>query len=341
MMPMLLSLLSLAAGLALLIGGADLLVRGVSALARAVGVPPLVVGLTVVAFGTSMPEVVVNTMSAARQTTDLAFGNIVGSCAINIGFVLAITALIRPLTVEPSVITREIPMMLLGVAAIMVMSADVRLSGGAVNSLNRSDGIVLLLLFCVFLYSTVMTALMARHTDALVAEVQVEQGEAQVQAMRRSLWTDAGFTVAGLIGVAAGGRITVDAAVTIATSLSVPPNVIGLTLVSFGTTLPELATGILAARRGHADIAIGNVVGSNIFNILFIGGMVSTIHPITVPPGGYFDLIFMAALSAALLPVAIRGPRRITRAEGAALLAAYLICLSYRSFSVVAMAARS
>jgi cation:H+ antiporter len=169
-----------------------------------------------------------------------------------------------------------------------------------------------------------------------VAEVRVEQGEAQARA--RSLWIDAGFTVAGLVGVAGGGRITVDAAVSIARALNIPNNVIGLTLVSFGTTLPELATGILAARRGHADIAIGNVVGSNIFNILFIGGLVSTIHPVAVPPGGYFDLIFMAALSAALLPVAIRGPRRITRAEGVTLLAAYLVCISYRTISVVALA---
>jgi cation:H+ antiporter len=329
-------------GLGLLLGGADILVRGVSALARAAGVPPIIVGLTLVAFGTSLPEVVINTMSAAKGETGLAFGNIVGSCAINIGFVLALTAIIRPLDVEPSIITREMPIMLLAVGALLVLSEDRFLNQSSENALVRGDGIMLLLVFCVFLYSVVGAAMAPRAQRALAHDPFVEEVTENVErgqgpgagGKTQPTWLSVLLTIAGLVGVGVGGRLALQGAISIAEALSIPEVIIGLTLVSFGTTLPELATSVMAARRGQADVAIGNIVGSNIFNMLFIGGIVSTIRPITMPVGGQADLLFMAGLCFILLPIARRGPRKITRAEGCTLLAGYLVYVSWRIWSV-------
>jgi cation:H+ antiporter len=322
-------------GLALLLAAADLLVRGVCALAAALGVPPLVIAMTIVAFGTSTPEVVVNVISAAHGEGGLAFGNIVGACAVNVGFVLALTALIRPLTVETTIISREIPMMLLAAAGFVVVSEDTFLNRSPVSVLDRSDGLILLLLFCVFLYYTIMQ-LAAQRPDAFVAEVSQKMTEAQkllpMPRPRPTLrWRDAALTLGGLVGVAVGGRLAVTGAVGVARGLGVPEVIIGLTLVSFGTTLPELATCIQAARRGQADIVLGNVVGSNIYNLLFIGGLVATISPAVVPDGGLIDVLFMGVLCALLLPIAIRGPRQITRGEGALLLLSYIGYMLYRT----------
>jgi cation:H+ antiporter len=327
---MLLSVILLVVGLALLIGGADLLVRGVSALAAAIGVSPLIIGLTVVAFGTSTPEIVVNTVSALRGETSLAFGNIVGACALNIGFVLAISALIRPLDVHITVITREIPMLLLAVAAILIMSEDVLLNGNGPNVLHRGDGLILLLLFSVFLYYITLQAVANKTSDPLLAEISAE---APAPPKRSSAGKNALIMVAGMVGVGIGGRMTVSGAVALAEGLGVPREIIGLTLISFGTTLPELTTSVIAARRGHADIAIGNVVGSCIFNIVCIGGIVATIHPISIPPGGRGDLLLLALLSFALWPIVLFGTRRISRLEGGLLLGTYLVYTTYRTLT--------
>jgi cation:H+ antiporter len=323
--------LILIVGLAILLGGADILVRGVSSVARALGVPPLVIGLTVVAFGTSTPELVLSFLAALRGETGLTFGNIVGANTANIGLVLAAAAIVRPFAVEVSMITREIPMMLLGVAGMFVLSMDGWLAGrgfGNGDVLARGDGLMLLLLFGVFIYYTVSDALRRRGTgveaklaaDPFAQEVQ----ESKAVPRGRALWKDALLVLGGLVGVAIGGRLAVGAAVKLAEQVGVPQHIIALTIVSWGTTLPELATGIIAARRGQGDIAIGNVVGSVIYNLLCVGGLVATINPIPLPPGGYVDLLFMAALATALLPLSIRGPRRITRGEGCALLFCYL-----------------
>jgi cation:H+ antiporter len=238
---------------------------------------------------------------------------------------LAITAIYRPLAVQKSIITREIPMLLLAVAALVVMSEDVRLNGAANDSLSRADGVLLLLIFCVFVYSMVSQAFDKRSSDAFVADV-VQEERAVVD---RPLWIDAGWTIAGLIGVAAGGRIAVVGATGIAQAAGISEVVIGLTIVSFGTTLPELATTIIAARKGQGDLAIGNVIGSNIYNLLFIGGLVSVINPIPIPPGGETDLLLMAGLCFALLPITLR-QRRVTRGEGVLLAIVYLGYTAFR-----------
>jgi cation:H+ antiporter len=327
---MLIHVLVLLVGLTLLVGGANVMIRGATALAAAMGVPSVVIGLTIVAFGTSAPELVVNTTAAASGQTELAFGSIVGSSTINLGWVLAVTALVRPIKVEPSIISREIPMMLLATVAFTIL-AMYRVTEQALDNLvTRGNGLILLLLFGVFLYYTISNIIQkpkkVQQADPFIAEI--------VEDVERKEPLSKGFsllmTVAGLVGVVTGGRVTVHGAVEIATALGISPFIIGLTIISFGTTLPELVTGILAARRGEGDIAIGNVVGSNIFNLLFVGGVVSCLSPIRVPEGGGGDLIALAALSLVTLPIAIRGHRTVTRAEGVFLLSMYFGYLIWR-----------
>ena len=327
---MLLLCLFLIIGLIFLVGGAQVMIRGATALAKVFHAPPVVIGLTIVAFGTSAPELVVNCTAAISRQTELAFGNVVGSCTLNLGWVLAITALVKPIKVERSIISREIPMMLLATAAFFVLAADRILNGAPENMLTRGNGVVLLLLFGVFLYYTIASILLApkkvQEVDPFLEEIKDALERRKALSKSASL----AMTIGGLAALVMGGRLTVYAAVKMATAMGVPEFLIGLTIISFGTTLPELVTGILAARRGEGDIAIGNVVGSNIFNLLFIGGTVSIIHPISVPRGGIADLLVLTTLSALALPIAIRGPRIVTRSEGFFLLLLYLSYLAWR-----------
>jgi cation:H+ antiporter len=320
----------LVAGLLLLIGGAYVMIRGATALATAFRVPSVVIGLTIVAFGTSAPEFVVNCTAASSGQPELAFGNVIGSCTINLGWVLAIAALVRPIKVERSIISREIPMMLLATAAFSVLAADRFFDRATEDFVTRGNGVILLLLFGVFLYYTISTILLApkkvRETDPFIEEIA--DNLERRKPLSKSL--SVVMTIGGLVALVCGGRLTVYAAVKIATAIGIPEFIIGLTIISFGTTLPELITGILATRRGEGDIAIGNVVGSNIFNLLFIGGTVSVIRPIPVPVGGITDLVFLTALSALVLPICIRGQRTVTRFEGAFLLCLYLTYLTWR-----------
>lgn len=323
------------AGLAILLAGARYFVGGIAAFAAALGAPPLVIGMTVVAFGTSTPELVVNSLSAFRGSTGLAFGNVTGSCIVNIGFVLAITAMIRPMRVEPSLITREIPMMIVGAAAVLIEGNDRFLDGAAANVWSRTDGFVLLLFFAIFLYYTARQAMAARSTDAFITEVREETERAP---RPRPMWQEGVLTLAGLAGVTLGAQLTVDSAVNLARGAGLSEAVIGLTVISLGTTLPELATCVMAARRGDADLALGNVVGSNIFNLLGIGGLVSAIHPVPIPSAGQPDLLMMALLIIVLLPVAIRSGRTITRGEGGFLFVLFALYLGWRLSAAIAAA---
>lgn len=318
--------LLLMASLALLLTAANYFVEGISAIAESLGVPKLVIGMTVVAFGTSTPELVINSMSAAQGSTDLAFGNIVGACLVNVGVVLAVTAMMAPLRVESALITRELPMLTVAVVAIVVLGSDQYFDGTPGSTWTRSDGLILLLLFGIFLYYTTWGALGASRSDSFLKDVREETA----RTSRRGLWVQIAYTVGGLVGVSFGADWTVDFAVQIARGLGVSEAVIGLTIISVGTTLPELATCVLAARRGDPDLALGNIVGSNLFNLLCIGGIVSVIRPIPIPAGGQVDLLVMAFLSAALLPLALRGGRVITWGEGAFLLLVYVGFLAWR-----------
>lgn len=322
----------LAGSLALLLLAARYFVDGISSIAAALGVPPLVIGMTVVAFGTSTPELVVNALSAAQGSTSLAFGNIAGSCIVNIGFVLGVTALIQPLRVEPSLITREIPMMIVGVLAVLIFANDRFLDAATENVWTRTDALALLLLFGIFLYYTTRQAISAPKSDAFIAEVREE-----TQSLTpRDLGKQSVLAILGLIGVSFGANWTVEYAVNLARLIGLSEVVIGLTVISLGTTLPELATCVLAARRGNPDIALGNVVGSNIFNLLCVGGIVGAIRPVPIPAGGVEDLLVMSFLAIVLLPIAIRSQRTITRGEGAFLLVTLIAYLTWRITSSTA-----
>ncbi len=326
---MMVHLLLLIVGLVLLLGGGDLLVRGASALARGFGVPPLVIGLTVVAFGTSAPELSVNLSAALQGNSEISFGNIIGSNIANIGLILGFAALIRPLAIQGVIITREIPMMVLASFLALIAGMDIHLRNAS-NVFDRSDGLIFLLIFAVFLFYTVGDVIRKRKEDPLL-----EQAE---EVSRRRSCKKAFFNfllfLAGLILLVAGGRVAVEAAVTVAELLGIPRVVIGLTIIAVGTSLPELVTSVIATWKGQTDIAIGNVVGSNIFNLLLVNGLCAVVRPIPVPAsGGIVDLLMMVLLSLLLLPLCLTDTRRIVRWEGVLLLLLYLGFNSWRIYA--------
>jgi cation:H+ antiporter len=316
-----LDVLMLVGGLGLLVVGGEWLVRGSVSLARSFGVPSLIVGLTVVAFGTSAPELVVNLVAAWRGQSDVGFGNIVGSNIANVGLLLGMTALVRPLPVQRDLLRRDLPMMLLSTVVVLILAEDQRLTGRETDQFNRDDGIVLLTLFGVFLYATLMAAWSKREDD-LPAVGPAAPAAVPTSAMPR--WKATLFVVLGLVLLTVGGQWTVAAAESLAIAAGIPQVVVALTVVAVGTSLPELVTCVLAARKGETDLAVGNIVGSNIYNLLLVFGLTATISPVTLPPAGVIDLLVMLVFSAALLPLALTG-RRLNRAEGLGLLASYVV----------------
>lgn len=326
---MLLNSLQFLGGLLLLLGGGEALVRGAGAIARGLGVPPVVVGLTVVAFGTSAPEFVVAVTGAATGAGGIAFGNVAGANIINIAFILGLTAVIHPLVVHPTIITRELPMLLLAMCAALVLSLD-QLLGGGDNMLLRGDGLMLCLLFAVFVYYTVM-ALRKTGTDEFVEAAQAVGWRLRVKTML----TPVGYVLLGLAGLGVGGNLLVTSAVEIAGQLGMTPAAIGLTIVAIGTTFPELATSLLAARRGEADLAVGNVVGSNIFNILLVLGTASVVAPIEVPARGPVSLGIGTGLTLLLILLIYTGKLRIRRMEGVLLLSVFAGYIAWVVLSTV------
>lgn len=314
---MMLALLLVTLGLALLVVGGQLLINGASAMARRFGFSDMFIGLTVVAFGTSLPETAVNVAGSLRGQSDICFGNVIGSNIANIGVILALCAIMRPLAIHPGIVRREIPMMILAAAVTLVIAAD--------GVFDRADGGVLLLLFCVFLYYTIGDVIAARKDDAFA-----QQAVETAPARGFSSFAAVGCVIAGLALLIVGGRLTIHNASTLAEAAGVPDVIVGLTLVAIGTSLPELVTSLIAATRGRSDLAVGNVVGSNIFNLFFIEGLSATLAPVPVPDGGWIDLVVMAGASLVLLPLAITHRGRIVRLEGALLLAGYLAYVVWR-----------
>lgn len=321
-MELIVSIVLLLAGLAMLIVGGDLLVRGATNLARLLGVSELVIGLTVVAFGTSAPELAVNVLAAWEDRGEISFGNIIGSNIANIGLILGVAAMIRPLKIRGQVIRRELPMMLLATAGILVTAADAVLRRDT-SVFDFSDGLIMLLLFGVFMYYTVADFLADHSSDVIKEESESFLATVKPDGSRASLALSVLMTLGGLALLAGGGHVTVDRAAHLALALGVPQVIVGLTLVAVGTSLPELVTSVIAARRGQSDLAVGNVVGSNIFNLLLILGVSALVRPIPVPAGGWHDLFWMAGLSVLLVPMVLTTRNRIMRYEGVILLSAY------------------
>ncbi|MEX2527916.1 MAG: calcium/sodium antiporter [Gemmatimonadota bacterium] len=309
----------LALGLGCLLGGGDTLVRGASAIALRLGVAPLIIGLTVVAFGTSAPELVVNLAAAWRGTPELGFGNVVGSNIANLGLLLGGTALLAPIAVNPTLVLREIPLMA-GVAALtLFLGAGIPGMEGA-DLFTRWDGVLLLTLFAGFLAYTATSALRQRADVFLDAATQAMDEHFHPQG--RGVGGAALLVLLGLILLVAGGELAVRGATALALDLGVDEAIVGLTVLAVGTSLPELATSITAAIRGQSDVALGNIVGSNLFNLLFVWGVTVTVAPSDLPANGSVDLLVMSLFSLALIPMAM-GVKCINRWEGAGLLLAY------------------
>jgi cation:H+ antiporter len=319
------NLLLFAAGLAGLIVGAELLVRGASKLALSFGISPLVVGLTVVAFGTSAPELAVSTGAVLGGQTDLALGNVIGSNIFNVLFILGISALITPLVVNVQLIRQEVPIMIGASVLLAVLALDARIGAW--------DGALLLTLLVAY------TVFLVRQSRA---ETQAARDEfaAELPPPAPGRWdshwaAQLGLILAGLALLVGGSDALVTAAVSFARALGISELVIGLTIIAAGTSMPEVAASITAALKGERDIAVGNVIGSNVFNILgcvglsALAGVVGGAGALVVPAGALnFDLWVMLAVALACLPVFLSG-REIARWEGAVFLAYYVVYAAY------------
>ncbi len=301
----------LSGGLLLLYFGAQLLVRGAETLGVRLGISPLVAGLTIVAFGTSAPELVVSVRAAVQGYPGIAVGNIVGSNICNIALILGCAALIRPIKIHAQLVRWDVPI-LIGVSLLLCL---LWLGGG----LGLHAGAVLLTGIVVYTASSVRRA--RRETAEVLEEIS-----AAVPTPTRSAWRDLLWVGLGLAGLIGGGTLFLDGAVRVAELLDVPRSIIGLTVVAVGTSLPELASSLVAAVRGQGDIAVGNVVGSNIFNILGILGVTALVHPIEPGGVGWSDLGVMVALTLVLF-VFVHTRRAIDRWEGGVLLLGYALYL--------------
>ncbi len=319
---MLLNTFLIIAGLGLLVLGANWLVEGASSIARKLGISALTIGLTVVAFGTSAPELAVNIISANSGNTDIALGNILGSNIFNAFFILGIAAIIKPIGVQNTTVKVEIPFNLLASIVIIFIANDVLFDNAATSIVSRIDGVVLLLLFCIFMYYNFLTG--KSSPDEVVPDIEKRKG-----------WLSVLMVVGGLGFLVLGGKLIVSGAVDIATQLGVSQSIIGLTIVAAGTSLPELATSVIAAYKNKPDIAIGNVIGSNVFNGLFVLGISSVIHPIPAYKGATLDLSVNILASLFMLIFAVAGPgRKIDRREGSIMVLifiAYTVYLIYRA----------
>ncbi len=313
------SFLGIVFGIVLLIGGGALLVRGASEIAASFGVSPMVVGLTIVGFGTSSPELVVNVIGALEGETGLAFGNVIGSNISNLGLVLGAAAIMSPIAIHGEVVRRELPLLLLATTMMTVMALDGPLEG-APAALGRTDAIVLMLMFCIFIYITALDLMRIRRKDALLAEID-ESAIIATPAKGRFSWL---MVAGGFVLLFFGGEMTVRNGVAFASQIGMSTTVVGLFVVAIGTSMPELVTSIIAAVRRESDLALGNVIGSNIFNSLMVLPTSGAIAQIPVPRGGVGDLVFSWLLAAALIPIFFFGKAYLGRISGAAFLIAYI-----------------
>ncbi len=320
-------------GIALLIGGGESLVRGAGTIARRLGVPPLVVGLTIVAFGTSAPELALNVIAALNDNPGLSFGNIVGSNIANVGLILGIAALVRPLAVNAGVVRRELPLMVLA-TLVMVALGTVPIWDDA-YVFGRIDGIVLLAGFVLFVSVTLVRA-KAKMDEFELSIVELGGGSGGGEGTRPSGSTRSiVLVVVGFVLLAAGGFLAERGASGIARGLGMSDELIGLTIVALATSLPELVTSVVAVRRGQIDIAVGNVVGSNLFNLLLVLGVTTLITDVPLPETGLTSLFVMTAFAVVLIPMSRTHGQRLSRAEGAALLACYVGYMAYEVWRVL------
>ena len=300
-MNMIISLLLLAVGFVFLVKGADWFVGGASSIAARLGIPQLVIGLTIVAMGTSAPEAAVSITAALKGSADITIGNVVGSNIMNVLVILGLAASLTTISVATSTIFREIPFMIAVTALLLILGLD--------GTVTLMDGVILWGAFLVYLGYLFR---MARNGEGDVEEISAD----------RPIWKSALWTVVGLVFIITGSNVAVEAATDIARALGLSERLIGLTIVALGTSLPELFTSVSAAKRGNADIAIGNIVGSNIFNILFVVGTSALVTPIPFATAFRTDAM-IAIVTSVLLFVCCLHRSRLSRKSGFTLLASY------------------
>ena len=304
---MLIDIVIIVIGVVCVLKGADFLTEGAAALARRVNIPEIVIGLTIVAAGTSAPELFVSLVSALKGTPDLAVGNVVGSNTMNSMLIVGCAAMVAPMTISRSTVKKDIPFAVAASMVLMLLALN--------NFLGRFDGIVLLAGFVLFMVYSLRQA-------------KNGQDDTPTEAKQQNPWLSVLFIVLGLIGLVIGSNLFVDHASNLALSLGISEGVVGLTVVAGGTSLPELATSVVAARKGQSAIAIGNVIGSNVFNILLILGITATISPLEIEGITTIDLAVML-LSVVLVWLFSRTRYTVERWEGALLLGLYLVYVGW------------
>ncbi|SDR72031.1 calcium/sodium antiporter [Christiangramia echinicola] len=311
---MVISILLIIIGFAALIFGANWLVNGASSLAKKHKVSDLVIGLTIVAFGTSAPELVVNSIASLNGYPDIILGNIIGSNNFNLFIILGIVGLIYPITVQSSTIWREIPISLVAAIVLFLLANDFFLNHPSL--ISKIDGVILIIAFAAFLYY-------------IFNQIKTENNTI-VQYQHKSNFKIWGFIVFGFMGLIIGGQLVVNNGILIATSLGISEKIIGLTIIAVGTSLPELLTSIVAATKKNSDIAIGNVIGSNIFNVLLILSVSSLINPISYNKNFDLDIVILIGGTIFLFMAMFTGKRkRLDRWESTLLLSFYLIYTIY------------
>lgn len=313
-----LDVLFLIGGLALILLGANGLTDGAAAVAKRFNISDLVIGLTIVAFGTSAPELVISVMAALGGSADMAIGNVVGSNVFNVLMIIGVTAMVLPIKVGQGTLSKEIPLVVLASLALAFCGNDVLLDGGTTNAISRIDGLIMLCFFLIFM----------RYTFAIARNGGEDAEGEKIKEM--PVWKSLLFIVGGLAGLVFGGQWFVDGASGIASSLGVSESTIGLTIVAGGTSLPELATSVTAALKKNSGMAVGNVIGSCLFNIFFVLGCSATVSPLSM--GGITNLDLAVLVGSAVLFWIVGWffkKRTITRAEGALLVIGYVAYTAY------------
>lgn len=308
---MLLNILLLVIGFILLIKGADVFVDGASSTAQNFKVSKMLIGLTIIAFGTSAPEFAVSVSAFLSGSPDVVLGNVIGSCILNILLILGVAAVIRPIKIKANTVKKELPLCMLISTLLAVLFLDVLISGAGDNQFSRSDAVVVILFFLVFLYYLITLAKQSRENKEKDEKPQYKLGKSLL------------FVALGLAGIIIGSQMVVDNATSIATTIGWSERLIALTIIAFGTSLPELVTTIVASRKGEQDLVVGNIIGSNIFNICVVLGIPVAIFG-GITPGSFnmLDIVMLVASAAALFVFAFTR-RTISRGEGVAMLVAF------------------
>ncbi len=309
---MIINILLLVVGFALLIKGADIFVDGASSTAQNFKVSKMLIGLTIIAFGTSAPEFAVSMSALASGSTDMVLGNVIGSCILNILLILGVAAVIKPIKIKDNTVKKELPLTMLISTLLVVLFLDISLGNGSSNMITRSDAIVILLFFSVFLYYLISIARHKKETN--------EEEKPQYSLIKSIV-----LVIIGLAGIFFGSDLVVDNATDIAKILGLSERVIALTIIAFGTSLPELVTTIVSSKKGEQDLLVGNIIGSNIFNICIVLGIPVAIYG-TITPSCFqmIDLIMLVG-SSILLFIFSSGTRKITRFEGATMLIVFVV----------------